>query len=132
LYKPNHAQKNKTYSFPEREYKSAVEMFKLEQYGAAKDMFSLVYEAIPEKYDLRKEQSLYHMGICAAFLFHDDAEKIILTFIEEYPENAYIDKLWFYLAIIILINPLTESLHAYERIEQRMIPKENLTEYEFK
>jgi len=129
----SHAQKNKTYSFPEREYKSAVEMFKLEQYGAAKDMFSLVYEAIPEKYDLRKEQSLYHMGICAAFLFHDDAEKIILTFIEEYPENAYIDKLWFYLGNYYFNqSAYRKALHAYERIEQRMIPKENLTEYEFK
>ena len=69
------AQKNHAYTFPDREFKSANELFTAKQYNAAKEMFTVVYNAIPEKYDLRKEQSLYHIGICAALLYHADAEK---------------------------------------------------------
>ena len=55
------AQKNHAYTFPDREFKSANELFTAKQYNAAKEMFTVVYNAIPEKYDLRKEQSLYHI-----------------------------------------------------------------------
>jgi len=61
------------------------------------------------------------------------AVNTVKKFIEEYPENAYIDKLWFYLGNYYFNqSAYRKALHAYERIEQRMIPKENLTEYEFK
>ncbi len=127
------AQKNHAYTFPDKEFKSANELFATGQYTAAKEAFSIVYKAIPNKYDLRKEQSLYHMGICAALMFHADAEKIILSFIEDYPENLHLDKLWFYLGNYYFANnAYRKALNAYENIADQSINSEYIAEYEFK
>ena len=127
------AQKNHAYTFPDREFKSANELFTAKQYNAAKEMFTVVYNAIPEKYDLRKEQSLYHIGICAALLYHADAEKTILYFIEQYPENSDLNNLWFYLGNYYFANgSYRKALSAYENTEERLINAENTAEYEFK
>jgi tetratricopeptide (TPR) repeat protein len=116
------AQKNHAYTFPDREFKSANELFTAKQYNAAKEMFTVVYNAIPEKYDLRKEQSLYHIGICAALLYHADAEKTILYFIEQYPENSDLNNLWFYLGNYYFANgSYRKALSAYENTEERLI-----------
>lgn len=129
----SHAQKNKTYSFPDREYNSAIELFALEQYGAAKKMFKLVYDVIPQKYDIRKEQSHYYMGICACLLYHKDAETLILSFMEAYPENACLDRLWFHLGNYYFNqSSYRKALHAYEKIDLRLLPHECINEYEFK
>lgn len=129
----SHAQKNKAYTFPDREFQSAKELFRLEQYGAAKDKFTILYEAIPEKYDIRKEESLYYMGICAALLYHDDAEKLILFFIDEYPEYSHLDKLWFHLGNYYFDKAsYRKALGAYENVEERLINTQEVAEYEFK
>ena len=128
-----HAQKNQAFTFPDKEFHSAKELYKAEQYGAAKEKFSIVYEAIPEKYDIRKEQSLYYMGVCAALLYHADAEKLILTFIQDYPEYSHIDKLWFYLGNYYFAESVyRKALNAYENIEERLISSSDAAEYEFK
>ncbi|NLJ83185.1 MAG: tetratricopeptide repeat protein [Bacteroidales bacterium] len=128
-----YAQKNQAYTSPDREFNSAKELFKLEQYGAAKEKFTCVYDAILEKYAYQKEQSLYYMGVCAALLYHADAEKIILHFIEEYPENSQIDKLYFYLGNYYFSeNAYRKALRTYEKIEERLLTPENMAEYEFK
>ncbi len=129
----SHAQKNHAYAFPDREFQSAKELFKSEQYGAAKEKFTVVYEAIPEKYDIRKEQSLYYMGICAALLYHADAEKLILSFINDYPESSQLDKLWFSLGNYYFAdNAYRKALNAYENVEDRLITAGDAAEYEFK
>jgi tetratricopeptide (TPR) repeat protein len=132
-FSTTYAQKNQVYSFPDREFQSAQELYRLEQYGAAKKKFTIVYEAIPEKYDIRKEKSLYYMGICAALLYHEDAEKLIVSFIELYPENSQLNPLWFYLGNYYFAkNSYHKAINAYENIEERLINSENIAEYEFK
>ena len=127
------AQRTRTYHSPEHEYKLAQELYAKEQYGSAKNMFASVYEKIDDKYDLRKQNSLYNMAVCAAILYHEDAEKLILFFAFEYPEHPQIGKLWYYLANYYFEKrQYKQSLSAYEKTDIRTLSPEEQSGYKFK
>jgi len=127
------AQKTHAYYSPNHEYKLAFELLEKEQYGSAKDRFRTVYESINDKYDLRKQTSLYNMAVCAALLYHEDAEKLIQLFISEYPEYPQVGKLWFYLGNFYFEKrQYKQSLEAYEQTETRLISIDEYNAYKFK
>ncbi len=127
------AQKTHTYHFPEHEYKLANELYAKEQYGSAKNTFRTVYEAIDNKYDLRKQSSLYHMAVCAALLYHEDAENLILFFMSEYPEYPQMSRLWYYLGNYYFEKrQYKQALDAYEETDIRAISLEEYHIYKFK
>ena len=127
------AQKTHAYHSPEHEYKLANELFSKEQYGSAKNMFTKVYDAIDDKYNLQKQTSLYHMAVCAVFLYHDDAEKLSLRFMYEYPEHPHIKKLWFYLGNYYFEKrQYGLALNAYENTELRVLDTDEYQTYRFK
>ena len=126
-------QKTKAYFSPDHEYKLANELFAKEQYGSAKDRFRAVYEVIDDKYDLRKQTSLYNMAVCAAVLYHEDAEKWIQFFMSEYPEHPQVGRLWFYLGNYYFEKrQYKQSLKAYEETEIRLISADEHNAYKFK
>ncbi|MDR1459366.1 MAG: tetratricopeptide repeat protein [Bacteroidales bacterium] len=128
-----HAQKTHTYHFPEHEYKLANELFAKEQYSSAKNMYSKVYDAIEDKYDLRKQSSLYYMTVCAILLYHEDAEKLALSFMSEYPEYSHISRLWYHLGNYYFEKRrYKQSLDAYEQTDIRAISIEEYHVYKFK
>ncbi|MDR1182288.1 MAG: tetratricopeptide repeat protein [Bacteroidales bacterium] len=127
------AQKTHTYHSPEHEYKLANELYAKEQYSAAKNMFTKVYEAIDDKYDLRKQTSLYYMTVCAVVLYHEDAEKLALFFMSEYPEYSHIRRLWYYLGNYYFEKrQYKHSLEAYEQTDMRVISLDEYNVYKFK
>ncbi|MDR2409025.1 MAG: tetratricopeptide repeat protein [Bacteroidales bacterium] len=127
------AQKTHTYYFPEHEYKLANELYAKEQYGSAKNMFSKVYEGIADKYDLRKQTSLYYMAVCAVLLYHEDAEKLALFFISEYPEYSHVSRLWYYLGNCYFEKrQYKRALEAYEQTDKRIISLDEYNIYKFK
>ena len=127
------AQKTRAYYSPDHEYKLANELYAKEQYGSAKDRFRAVYEAINDKYDLRKQNSLYYTAVCAAFLYHEDAEKLILFFISEYPEYPQVSKLWYYLGNYYFEKrQYKPALNAYDKTDMRAISSEENNAYKFK
>ena len=119
------AQKTRAYHFPEHEYKLATELFAKQQYGSAKNMYSKVYDAINDKYNQQKQTSLYQMAVCAIFLYHEDAEKLALLFMYEYPEHPHIQRLWFYLGNYYFEKrKYKQALEAYENIEMKVLETE--------
>jgi tetratricopeptide (TPR) repeat protein len=127
------AQKTRAYHSPEHEYKLANELYEKEQYSSAKKMFSTVYDGIDDKYDLRKQTSLYYMAVCAVLLYHEDAEKLILFFMSEYPEYSHISRLWYYLGNYYFEKrQYKRALEAYEQTDKRIISLEEYHVYKFK
>jgi tetratricopeptide (TPR) repeat protein len=111
----------------------AFELLEKEQYGSAKDRFRAVYEAINDKYDLRKQTSLYNMAVCAVLLYHEDAEKLIQLFMSEYPEYPQVEKLWYYLGNFYFDKrQYKQSLKSYEQTETRLISVDEYNAYKFK
>jgi tetratricopeptide (TPR) repeat protein len=127
------AQKTHSYHSPEHEYKLANELYAKEQYSSAKNMFSKVYEAIEDKYDLKKQTSLYYMSVCAVVLYHEDAEKLVLFFMSEYPEYSHVRRLWYYLGNYYFENrQYKRSLEAYEQMDTRIISTDEYNLCKFK
>jgi tetratricopeptide (TPR) repeat protein len=127
------AQKTKAYFSPDHEYKLANELYEKEQYGSAKDRFRAVYEAINDKYDLRKQDALYYTAVCAVVLYHEDAEKLIQFFVSEYPEYPQVGRLWYYLGNYYFEKrQYKQSLKAYEQTETRLISVDEYNAYKFK
>ena len=127
------AQKTRAYFSPDHEYKLAFELLEKEQYGSAKDRFRAVYEAIGDKYDLRKQDALYYTAVCAAVLHHEDAEKLIQFFMSEYPEYPQVGRLWYYLGNYFFEKrQYKQALKAYEETETRLISFDENNAYKFK
>ena len=128
------AQKTRIYHSPEHEYKLADELFLMQQYGSAKNMYRSVYNAIEEKYNPMKQFSLYREAVCASLLYHEDAEKLALFFMSEYPEYDQNQRLWFYLAGYYFDRKqYKKALNAYEQVEMRVLSnKEEEAAYRFK
>ncbi|MCL2131941.1 MAG: tetratricopeptide repeat protein [Lentimicrobiaceae bacterium] len=128
------AQKTRVYHSPEHEYKLADELFLMQQYGSAKNMYRSLYHAIEDKYNPMKQFSLYREAICACLLFHEDAEKLALFFMSEYPEYDQNQRLWFYLAGYYFDKKqYKKALEAYEQVEMRVLAdKEEEAAYRFK
>ena len=128
------AQKTRVYHSPEQEYKLADELFSMQQYGSAKNMYRSVYNAIEEKYNPMKQFSLYREAVCASLLYHEDAEKLALFFMSEYPEYDQNQRLWFYLGGYYFDKKqYKKSLNAYEQVEMRvLVDKEEEAAYRFK
>jgi tetratricopeptide (TPR) repeat protein len=128
------AQKTRVYHSPEQEYKLADELFSMQQYGSAKNMYRSVYYAIEEKYSPMKQFSLYREAVCACLLYHEDAEKLALFFMSEYPEYDQNQRLWFYLAGYYFDKKqYKKALNAYEEVEMRVLTdREEEAAYRFK
>ena len=128
------AQKTRVYHSPEHEYKLADELFLMQQYGSAKNMYRSVYNAIEEKYNPMKQFSLYREAVCACLLYHEDAEKLALFFISEYPEYDQNQRLLFYLGGYYFDRKqYKKALKTYEEVEMRVLANhEEESAYRFK
>ncbi|MDR1878302.1 MAG: tetratricopeptide repeat protein [Bacteroidales bacterium] len=128
-----YAQKTHAYSSPDHEYKLAGELFVKEQYNSAKNMYGKVYAAIENKYDIRKQTSLYYMAVCATLLYHEDAEKLLLLFISDYPEHPHIQRLWFHLGNYYFEgHHYKDALNAYEKVDMKILQNEETVACMFK
>ena len=76
IYNIADGQITQKYRSPKHEFTTAEELFQMEQYSSAKNLFKQVYEQIDDQFDTKKQSSLYHMAVCAAILYHDDAPEL--------------------------------------------------------
>ncbi len=82
------AQKTAIHQDPEASYRTALELYNKEKYGAARQLFLEVKGQTENKNnDLNAGASLY-AAICAAELFNPDAEDLILRFKETHPNHV--------------------------------------------
>ncbi|MFW6019340.1 MAG: tetratricopeptide repeat protein [Bacteroidales bacterium] len=91
------AQKTAVYESPEDIYESAYELFQKEKYHAAQQQFEEVLDQIDAPSSLMKSNAEYYSAICALELFNEDAEDLLKSFIEKYPEHSLVRKAHFQL-----------------------------------
>lgn len=78
------AQKTSIYLEPEAKYKMALELYNKKKYAAAQQLFVQVIESIGNPLSEVRITSEYYNAICAVQLFHPDAEKYLVNFINTY------------------------------------------------
>lgn len=81
------AQQTAIYHNPQADYRLALELFNKEKYGAAQKLFMDIAGQIPDADSEMKANALYYISICAVELFHPDAEKHLIHFIQSYPTH---------------------------------------------
>lgn len=92
------AQLTSTYTHPHRLYTEAVELFDKEKFAAAYDAFHQFIQTQDDRNEELRVASEYHRAICALYLFHDDAEYRLETFVTEHSDSPWVIKVYFELA----------------------------------
>ncbi len=111
----------------------ARELFQMQQYGAAKDVFLKIYNATPDVQRLQQEEALYYAAVSACLLYHQDAVLLCQRFTNEYKESIYLSDVYLHLAHYYFNNGQYRSaLRAYEQVDENSLDQDERITYLFK
>lgn len=89
------AQQSDRYTGDYTRYHTAEDLFEKQKYSAAQQEFVFFMEENKDAQDPFYIKAKYYHAICALYLFHNDAEKLLLGFLNEYPESIYRQEIYF-------------------------------------
>ena len=82
------AQQTAIFVDPESQYRTGLDLFVKQKYAAAQKEFFSVAKSEKNISSNTRGNAVYFSAKCAAELFHKDAEYLLVTFINDYPENV--------------------------------------------
>ena len=127
------AQKTTIYIEPDREFKTAAELFDKKKFGAAMKSFQNTIESHKSKKDLIRIDAEYYAAACAIELFNKDGEWRMHRFIEQHPESNKIKWAYFYLGKSnFRKKKYPETIEYLEQVDIYDLSKEDLAELYFK
>lgn len=88
------AQKTTIYTHEDADFKTAVQLYENQKYGAAQKYFNRTIESHKEYSPVRIDAEFY-AAICAIELFNKDCELLLKQFILKHPESVHIRKAYF-------------------------------------
>ncbi|PKP36779.1 MAG: hypothetical protein CVT98_07090, partial [Bacteroidetes bacterium HGW-Bacteroidetes-15] len=92
------AQESITHIHPDKYFNKGIELFEKGNYVSAQKHFQLASKhSNPSELHLRGEAEFYN-ALCAIELFNQDAEFLIRSFINNYPDNQKVNRAFFELA----------------------------------
>lgn len=92
-----YAQQSQIYKDVDADFKTGVELFQKEKYGAAQKSFVKVIETHPDPQSLVRIDAEYYKAICAIELFNKDGEFYLKQFVKDHPESPKVKSAYFYL-----------------------------------
>lgn len=118
---------------PHAEYNKAVDLFQKEKYGAAQQSFKNVIKLIQQPKSEMQISAVYYFAVCAAELYHNDAEFLLTSFIQQYPENIKTHFAYFQLAKYLFYKKEHEkSQQWFDKVDVRDLTEGERYEYYFK
>ena len=128
-----HAQQSLVFRDGDKEWKSAMELYRGKNYGAARQAFSQIVRLESDKVTLRSTQAQYYSALCAIELFRPDAEKQMKAFVREHPESALLQDAYFQLGSLQYRNRKYRSaLVWYSQVDEYKLKGVQLMEFKFK
>lgn len=113
-------------------YRSATELFIKEKYSAAKSLFEQ-YLASGKGSPMNRTNAIYYSALCATELFHPDAEKMLMDFIESNPENIHSRYAYFQMGRIYYKQKnYSKAIDWFEKADAPALKNEDIAEYYFK
>lgn len=91
------AQQTMIYVHEDAEFKTAIELFQKEKYGAAQKSFTHIIESHTDPKSLVRIDAEYYNAICAIELFNKDGELFMRQFVKDHPESPKVKSAYFYL-----------------------------------
>jgi tetratricopeptide (TPR) repeat protein len=127
-----HAQKTEIYTEPNRDYKTARELFVKEKYGAALNVFDN-YIASGKGDPMLMINARYYAALSAYELFHPDAETRLKNFTQSYPENTLAPRAWFFLGRhYYRVKKYQQALPAFQKADVYYLSGDEVPEFYFK
>src|ERR1019366_2914829 len=127
------AQKSMIYVHADAEFKTGIELFQKEKYGAAQKSFVKIIESNRDVYSLVRIDAEYYNAICAIELFNKDGELFLKQFVKEHPESPKVKTAYFYLGQYnFRKNKYKEALDWFEKVDVYDLTPDELPEFYFK
>lgn len=114
-------------------FKTAIELFQKEKYGAAQKYFNKTIETHADPRSLVRIDAEYYSAICAIELFNKDGELFLKQFIKDHPESPKVKLAYFYLAKYnYRKKKYKETLDWFEKVDIYELTSDELAEFYFK
>ena len=127
------AQKTVIYTNGDLEFKTGIELFQKEKYGAAQKSFSKVIESTNDAQSLMRIDAEYYNSICAIELFNKDGEIYLKKFIKDHPESPKVKSAYFYLGKYnYRKKKYKEAVDWFGKVDIYDLTTEDLAEFYFK
>jgi TolA-binding protein len=125
-------QRTAIYTDNDRAYHQAMELFEKEKYSAALKRFEdFISEGRGSPLPLINAR--YFAGLCAAALYHPDAEERLEKFVEQYPENVYSQVAGFHLGrLYYKARKYGKVIEWFNRTDVSLLNNDDIAEYYFK
>ncbi|HOZ83309.1 MAG TPA: tetratricopeptide repeat protein, partial [Bacteroidia bacterium] len=125
------AQQTNIYTDVEWRYKSALDLLRKEKFSAAREEFTkALEEPISEA---ARQDAMYYIGLCAAELYHPDAEFLLTDFISKYPQSINVSLAQFQLGrIYYKQRKYRNAITHFEAVDVAYLKNDEVIEYYFK
>ena len=111
----------------------AEELYDKQKYSAAQEEYEMFMETITDINDPFYVKARYYHALSALNLYHPDSEKLLLTFISDYPETVHRDRIYFELGKHYYTRKRYEETIAwFNKIDRFDIEEDLKPEYYFK
>ncbi len=118
---------------PERNFEKAMELFRLNKYGSARDQFDkIIRNSIPGGSNQYAE-ACYYQALCAKNLENGDAEYLFEKFIIDFPESNKRSYAYYHVGDMKLTNKkYKHAIRQFEEVNENMLDRETRQAYNFK
>jgi tetratricopeptide (TPR) repeat protein len=133
LFFASFAQKTTVYTHEDAEYKTAIELYQKEKFGAAQKSFLNIIKTHADPKSLVRIDAEYYNAICAIELFNKDGELYLKQFIYDHPESPKVKSAYFYLGKYnYRKKKYRDALDWFEKVDIYDLTTEELSEFYFK
>ncbi len=127
------AQKTNIYTHEDTEFKTAIELFQKEKYGAAQKSFTNIVASHTDPHSLIRIDAEYYNAICASELFNKDGELYLKQFVIDHPESPKVKTAYFYLGKYnYRKKKYRDVLNWFEKVDIYDLTTDELAEFYFK
>ena len=127
------AQKSVYYDPPQETYRQAITAYNQQNYGAAEPLFEKYMAENNDPHDTFYENAAYYSTICKVALGNKDALQSVRRFVTDYPESAWLPKVYFELGkLYFKSRKYAETLDAFEKTSPEKLNKIQKDEYYYK
>ena len=127
------AQKTMIYVDQDAEFKTGIELFQKEKYGAAQRSFSKVIESHHNLQSLVRIDAEFYKAVCAIELFNKDGELYLKQFVKDHPESPKVKTANFYLGNYNYTKKkYKDAIKWFEKVDIYDLTTDDLAEFYFK
>jgi len=127
------AQRTAIYNDPDFIYRTGVDMYEKEKYGAAQKQFQYVIENGLSPLSQLRISAEYYDALCAVELFNRDAEYKLNEFVRKHPTNSRINLIQYQLGRLAYRDKKYSTAQKYfEKVDVKELGSDQLDEFNFK